>query len=88
MPVLLSKRVTRDEEADWLAKKLVRIELGKETSVVAEVNGKVVGNSEVVRGNFDDDFAHGRLGIAIAKSYRGRPEMTGKKPPLSNPDVG
>src|SRR5712691_5779346 len=69
--VLLSKRVTRDEEADWLAKKLVRIELGKEISVVAEVNGKVVGNSEVVRGNFDDDFAHGRLGIAIAKSYRG-----------------
>jgi len=69
--VLLSKRVTRDEEAEWLAKLLVRIEQGKAVSVVAEVDGKMVGNSEVLRGGLDDDNTHGKLGIAIAKGYRG-----------------
>ena len=69
--VLLSKRVTRDEEAEWLAKKLVRIEQGTEVSVVAQVKGRMVGNSEVVRGSLDDVSSHGRLGIAIAKDYRG-----------------
>ncbi len=69
--VTLSKPVTRDEQAGWLAKKLVRIEQGKEISVVAEVDGRVVGNSEVIRGEVDDISANGRLGIALAKGYRG-----------------
>jgi ribosomal protein S18 acetylase RimI-like enzyme len=69
--VLLSKRVTRDEEAEWLAKLLVKIEQGRAVSVVAEVDGKVVGNSEVVRGSLDDESTHGKLGIAIARDYRG-----------------
>ena len=68
---LLSRPVTRIEESEWLAKKLVRIEQGKEVSVVAEVEGKVVGNSEALLGAFDDIAAHGTVGIAVRRGHRG-----------------
>jgi RimJ/RimL family protein N-acetyltransferase len=68
--VLLDKTQTRESESDWLANKLVRIESGNEISVVAEVDGRVVGNSEVTRGTFNDEFYHGKLGILLLKEFR------------------
>lgn len=68
--VLLDKMQTRESEADWLSKRLVRIESGDEISVVAEVDGRMVGNSEVARGVSSDEFAHGKLGILLSKEFR------------------
>jgi len=65
-----NKKVTREEEIDWLAGALSRMERGEEVYIVAEVEEKVVGNSEVGRklGGYE---AHvGNIGIAIKKGFR------------------
>lgn len=62
--------VRRDAESEWLAKKLIAIERGDEISLVAEVEGRVVGNSEVIRGKSDEARAHGVLGISVSRRYR------------------
>ena len=68
--ILRDTDVTRDEEADWLGSRLARIEKGQLVGVVAEVDGKMVANSEVEkRGSFMNHL--GYLGIAIKKGYRG-----------------
>ncbi len=64
------ERVERGEEADWLGRRLARIEKGEIIDAIAEVDGKVVGNSEVEKRT--DDMSHvGYLGIAIRSGYRG-----------------
>ena len=68
---LIDGPVTREEEAKWLANKLVSIENGREFSVAAEVDGKLVANSEVVRGGLHTTARHGTLGIAVSRGYRG-----------------
>ena len=62
--------VTREEEADWLGKLLASIEKGEIMGVVAEVDGKVVANSEVGRRRGSQSHVGG-LGIATKKGYRG-----------------
>lgn len=63
-------RVERSEEADWLGKRLARIDKGEIIDAIAEVDGKVVGNSEVERRT--KDMSHvGHFGIAIRSGYRG-----------------
>lgn len=61
--------VTREEEADWLGKRLAFIEKGEIIGVVAEVDGKVVANSEVGRKRGFQRHVGG-LGIAVKKDYR------------------
>ena len=62
-------RVTREEEADWLGRRLALLEKGEEFSLVAEVDGKVVANSEVTkRGGYSRHV--GGVGIGIKKGYR------------------
>jgi ribosomal protein S18 acetylase RimI-like enzyme len=68
--ILLDKRRTLENEADYLANKLVSIEKKEEVSVVAEVDGKLIGNSEVTRGKTTDEFHHGKLGIALLRECR------------------
>ena len=68
--ILLDKRQSLESEADYLANKLVSIEKSEEVSVVAEVDGKLIGNSEVTRGKTTDEFHHGKLGIALLREYR------------------
>lgn len=68
--VILDKLQTVESESDWLSKKLASVELGQQISVVASIDGKMVGNAEVVRGSSSDDYLHGKLGIAISKGYR------------------
>lgn len=61
--------VTREEEADWLGKRLASIEKREIIGVVAEVDGKVVANSEV--GKRRGSRSHvGILGIAVKRGYR------------------
>ena len=68
--VILDREQTLEAEAHWLSNKLAEIALGNQISVVADVGGKLVGNSEVTRGRGGDEFLHGNLGIAVSKKYR------------------
>jgi RimJ/RimL family protein N-acetyltransferase len=68
--IILDKKQTLETEASWLADKLASIELGNQVRVVAEAEGKFVGNSEVVRGQSSDEFHHCKLGITVLKEYR------------------
>src|SRR3989337_1991766 len=61
-------KVTRDEEADWLGRRLASIEKGELVDVVAEVDGKMVANAEV--GGRKGNMNHiGDLGIGIRAGY-------------------
>jgi RimJ/RimL family protein N-acetyltransferase len=63
------RKVTREEEADWLGRRLALLEKGEEFSLVAEVDGKVVANSEVTKqGGYSRHV--GGIGIGIMKGYR------------------
>jgi RimJ/RimL family protein N-acetyltransferase len=66
-----NEKVTREEEIEWLAGALSRMERGEKIYIVAEVDGKVIGNSEIGRriGGYEDHV--GSIGIAIKKGFRG-----------------
>ncbi len=67
--IIKTVKVTREEEASWLSKVLVNIERGDIFFIAAEIDGKVVANSEIGRG--DGYSAHvGGLGIAIKSGFR------------------
>ncbi len=63
------KKVTREQEADWLGRRLADLEKGYLFSLVAEVDGKVVANSELGRkGGYSGHV--GEIGIGIKNGYR------------------
>jgi ribosomal protein S18 acetylase RimI-like enzyme len=65
-----TQRVTRSEEADWLGRRLARMEKGELIEAVAEVDEKVVANSEVEKRT--GVMSHlGYVGLAIRSGYRG-----------------
>jgi len=68
--ILRDTKVSRDEEAEWLGSRLARIDKREIIDVLAEVDGKMIANSEVEkRSGF---MSHvGYLGIAIKSGYRG-----------------
>lgn len=68
--VMVDKKQTREEEAEWLANQLIGIESGKIVSVVADVGERIVGNSSVTRGSYRDTQRHGGLGIAVSRNFR------------------
>jgi ribosomal protein S18 acetylase RimI-like enzyme len=68
--IIADKLQTRDSEAEWLSDRLVEIENGSLISVVAEVDGKLIANSEVLGGKTSDETDHGKLGISVSKEYR------------------
>jgi len=68
--ILRADKVTRSEEAEWLSKRLARIDRGELIDAVAEVEGKIVANSEVEKRG--DLMSHvGYLGIGIKSDFRG-----------------
>ena len=68
--IVLTKKVTREEEAEWLAKRLVSIDKGDVIHVVAEVNGEIVAGAEV--GKQRHLMSHvGMLGIGVKSGFRG-----------------
>jgi L-amino acid N-acyltransferase YncA len=68
--IAMETRVSRDEEAEWLGKRLASIEKGELFDIVAEVDGKMVANAEV--GRRRGNMSHvGDLGIGVRAEYRG-----------------
>ena len=65
------KRVTREEEAEWLAQSLVEIEGGVVINIIAEIGGKIIANGEVTRGRYKDTRRHGHMGLTMISGYRG-----------------
>lgn len=68
--IIVDNRITRQEEIDWLSKALTSLERDETFYVVAEVDGRVVGNSELTRKTSGRDSHVGRLGIAIRDGFR------------------
>jgi RimJ/RimL family protein N-acetyltransferase len=68
--IIADRKQTREEEAEWLAKQITGIEKGNILSVVAELGGRLAGNSSVTRGSYEDTKHHGYLGIAISRKHR------------------
>ncbi len=64
-------QLTRRQEAGWLDDLVGRIRKGDAMSVLAEVDGEVVGNGEIERGSYAETWHHGHLGLTIRGSYRG-----------------
>jgi ribosomal protein S18 acetylase RimI-like enzyme len=69
--VPLIKKPTLETEARWLADNLVKMELGRQIFIVAEVDGKLAGTAQVDRPENKIFHHYGRFGIAVAKEYRG-----------------
>jgi RimJ/RimL family protein N-acetyltransferase len=67
--IVRTERVSREEEIDWLCGVLSRLEKDEECYIVAEVDGKVVANSEVSRGRGYEKHV-GEIGIAIRDGFR------------------
>jgi len=65
------KKVTREEEAEWLAQTLVEIERGEVINTIAEIDGEIVANGEVTRGRYKDTRRHGHMGLTMISRYRG-----------------
>jgi len=68
--ILRDQKVTKEAEIEWLAKALSRMELEEVVYLVAEVDGKVVANSELSRRVSGYDKHLGSIGIAIKNGFR------------------
>jgi len=66
------KKVTRQEEAEWLAQTLVEIEEGEIINTIAEIGRSIIANGEVTRGRYKDTRRHGRIGLTMIREYRGQ----------------
>ena len=67
--IMMDKKPTRQEEAEWLGRLLANLESDGDFALVAEVGGKMIANSELSRKS--GYAAHvGEIGIAISAGYR------------------
>jgi RimJ/RimL family protein N-acetyltransferase len=67
--IVVDTRFSREEEADWLAGVLARLEKDEIFLLVAEVGGKVIASSDLHRGR--GSKAHvGVVGIVVKKGFR------------------
>ena len=64
-------RLTKRQEAEWLNDLVRRIRRGDTISVLAELDGEVVGNGEITRGSYMETRHHGHIGLTIRGAYRG-----------------
>jgi RimJ/RimL family protein N-acetyltransferase len=64
-------RVGRRQETEWLRDLVRRVKKGDAISVLAEVDGEVVGNGDISRGSYRETKHHGHLGLTIRGAYRG-----------------
>ncbi len=65
-------QMTRDAEADWLARTLANLEKDKVLPVVAEVKGKIIASASISTKGFTCTKHVGDLGILIRSGYRDR----------------
>jgi RimJ/RimL family protein N-acetyltransferase len=68
-PIAIDNRVTREEEMGWLATRLTNLEKGNVAVIVAEVDGKMVGQVGVTP-RFGRLRHVGNLGVSMKKGYR------------------
>jgi RimJ/RimL family protein N-acetyltransferase len=68
--IMIDEKQTRDQEIDWLARVLPKIEKSEYIWVAAEADGKLMGNSEVERVSARRQSHVGIFGIAIRDGYR------------------
>jgi ribosomal protein S18 acetylase RimI-like enzyme len=67
--ITTSKKPTREEEADWLAARLKKMEREEVVCIVAEAEGRLVANSEVTKK--PGRMSHvGILSISVSRGYR------------------
>ena len=69
--ISVERKVTRDEELDWLARQLAEMERGEIVACVAEVDGRIVANSWIAKGKGVQSHV-GTLGISVLKGFRNR----------------
>ena len=68
--ILANKEKTREQEINWLAENLKKLEKGQHIFIVAEVGGKMVACCEITP-SFGRMSHLGSLGISIMDGYRG-----------------
>lgn len=70
--ILRTTEVTRNEEAEWLGRRLAAIEKGSLLALVAEIGGKIVASADITQRTPDyPEHSHvGVLGIAILNNAR------------------
>jgi RimJ/RimL family protein N-acetyltransferase len=68
--IMIDEKQTRDQEIDWLARVLSKIEKNERICVAVEAGSKLMGNSEVERLSARHQSHVGILGIAIRDGYR------------------
>ncbi len=66
------RKVTREEEVEWLTQTLVGIEKESVINMVADIDGKIIANGDVTRGKYKDTHRHGHLGLTMISKYRGQ----------------
>jgi GNAT superfamily N-acetyltransferase len=71
--ILRTTKPSRNEEAEWLGKRLASIEKGNSVALIGEMNSRLVASSEVEpRSPQFPEMSHlGVLGIGILKNSRG-----------------
>lgn len=70
LAVLPKRRIlTRNEEAVWLERRIAQVEKGDVIDIVAEIDRKVIANSEVTRRRKDASHV-GEVGISVLSDYR------------------
>ena len=67
--IIRDQKVTRDQEADWLGRKLAILEKGNAFNLVAEVEGRAIAIAELQRKSGCSNHVGG-LAIGIRKNYR------------------
>ena len=67
--ITMHKKPTRQEAAEWMGRLLTNLENDKVFALVAEVDGKVIANSELSQKTGYSEHV-GEIGIAIKASYR------------------
>ena len=67
--IMMDTKQTMEQEVDWLARLLTRLEKDEITVVVAEVDGRFVGQTEVTPQSMRSKHV-GVLGIALKEGYR------------------
>ncbi len=64
-------RLTRRQEAEWLNELVRSVDKGDTISVLAEIDGEIVGNADISRGSYRETRHHGHLGLTIREAFRG-----------------
>jgi len=68
--IIRAEKVSREEEIAWLSRTLTCMEKGEVFCLAAEVDGRVVANSEIIMGTGYSKHV-GVIGIGIKKEFRG-----------------